>query len=200
MWPVSHFWERKRPYLSRLLSHQEIFVRDQGDVIFIQILHSSLPRPSNLLCFHLIFTHISLLNLLNRNSIAYYGVVIVEVLQSGVFSYQEEDIKKCCKIPQPTHNLRYLLDDKYEAALADPTLIYCAGIHEHCTVAEILVFGRETGFPTQTLQRWYIYQSPQEMETKLINVNKSCYLVFILDSHSKRLLLSFLSYPGVNTI
>jgi hypothetical protein len=26
------------------------------------------------------------------------------------------------------------------------------GIHEHCTVAEILVFGRETGFSTQTLQ------------------------------------------------
>jgi hypothetical protein len=30
-------------------------------------------------------------------------------------------------------------------------------IHEHCTAAEILVFGRETGFPTQTLQRWYMY-------------------------------------------
>ncbi len=44
----------------------------------------------------------------------------------------------------------------------------CIGIHEQCTVAEILVFGRETGFPTQTLQRQYMYKSPQEMETKLI--------------------------------
>ncbi len=34
----------------------------------------------------------------------------------------------------------------------------------------------------------------------LINVNKSCYFVLILDSHSKRLLLSLLSYPDVNTI
>jgi DNA-binding transcriptional regulator YiaG len=34
-----------------------------------------------------------------------------------------------------------------------------------------LVFGRETGFPTQTLQRWgYVYKSPQGMETNLINV------------------------------
>jgi hypothetical protein len=42
------------------------------------------------------------------------------------------------------------------------------GIHEHCTAAEILVFGRETGFPIQTLQRWYMYKSDQEMETNLI--------------------------------
>jgi hypothetical protein len=75
-----------------------------------------------------------------------------------------------------------------------------AGIHEYCTVDEILVFGRETGFPTQTLQRCYMYQSPQEMETKLINVHKSCYLVLILDSYCKRLPLSLLSYPDVNTI
>ncbi len=34
----------------------------------------------------------------------------------------------------------------------------CVGIHEHCTVAEILVFGRETSFPTQTLQRYYMYK------------------------------------------
>jgi hypothetical protein len=27
--------------------------------------------------------------------------------------------------------------------------ITSVGIHEHCTVTEILVFGRETGFPTQ---------------------------------------------------
>ncbi len=74
------------------------------------------------------------------------------------------------------------------------------GIHENCTVAEILVFGRETGIPTQTLQRWYMYKSPQETETNLINVNTSCYLVLILDSHSKRLLLSLLSYPDINTI
>jgi hypothetical protein len=47
-------------------------------------------------------------------------------------------------------------------------------IHEHCTVAEILVFGRETGFPTQTLQRWYMYKSPQGMETNLINVCQHC--------------------------
>jgi hypothetical protein len=38
---------------------------------------------------------------------------------------------------------------------------FYVGIHEHCTVAEILVFGRETGFPTQTLQRWYKYKSLQ---------------------------------------
>jgi hypothetical protein len=70
----------------------------------------------------------------------------------------------------------------------------------YSTVNEILVFGRETGFPTQTLQRWYMYKSPQEMETNLINFNKSCYLVLIFDSHSQRLLLSLLSYPDVNTI
>ncbi len=68
------------------------------------------------------------------------------------------------------------------------------------TVAEILEFGRETGFPTQTLQRWYMYKSTQQMETNLINVSKSCYLVLILDSHYKRLLLSLLSYPDVNAI
>ncbi len=28
------------------------------------------------------------------------------------------------------------------------------------SVAEILVFGREPGFPTQTLQRWYMYKLP----------------------------------------
>jgi hypothetical protein len=28
------------------------------------------------------------------------------------------------------------------------------GFHKHCTVAKILIFGRETGFPTLTLQRW----------------------------------------------
>jgi hypothetical protein len=43
----------------------------------------------------------------------------------------------------------------------------CVGIHKHCTVAEILVFGRETGFPIQTLQRCYLYKSHQEMETNL---------------------------------
>ncbi len=32
-----------------------------------------------------------------------------------------------------------------------------------------------------------------------INANKSCYLVLILDTHSKRLLFSFMSYPDVNT-
>jgi hypothetical protein len=32
------------------------------------------------------------------------------------------------------------------------------GIHEHCTVAEILAFGKETGFSTQTLQRWHMYK------------------------------------------
>ncbi len=41
------------------------------------------------------------------------------------------------------------------------------GIHEHCTVAEILVFGRETSFPIQTLRRWYMQKSHQEMETNL---------------------------------
>jgi hypothetical protein len=50
----------------------------------------------------------------------------------------------------------------------------CIGIHEQCTVAEILVFGRETGFPTNTLQRQYMYKSPQEMETNLINFCQSC--------------------------
>ncbi len=45
-----------------------------------------------------------------------------------------------------------------------------------------------------------MYKSPQEIETNLINDNKSCYLVLILESHSKRLLLSLLSYPDVNTI
>jgi dihydroorotase len=44
----------------------------------------------------------------------------------------------------------------------------CVGIHEHCTVTEILVFGRETGFLTQIQQRWFLYKSPQEMETNLI--------------------------------
>ncbi len=86
------------------------------------------------------------------------------------------------------------------------TLVLCfvsqssVDIHEHCTLAEILVFGRETGFPTQTLQRWYMYKSPQEMDKNwLCNVNKSCYLVLILDSHSKRFLLGLLSY-SYNTI
>jgi hypothetical protein len=50
------------------------------------------------------------------------------------------------------------------------TLLACVGIHEHCTVTEILLFGRETDFPTQILQRWYLYKSLQEMETNLINV------------------------------
>jgi hypothetical protein len=81
---------------------------------------------------------------------------------------------------------------------SDQYIELCVGIHEHCTVDEILVFGRETGFPTQTLQRLYMYRSPQEMETNLINFNKSCYLVLIFDSHSQR--LSLLSYPDVNTI
>jgi hypothetical protein len=31
-----------------------------------------------------------------------------------------------------------------------------------------LLFGRETCFPVQTLQRWYMYKSHQEMETNLI--------------------------------
>jgi hypothetical protein len=44
------------------------------------------------------------------------------------------------------------------------------GIHEHCTVAEILAFGRETGFSTQTLQRWYMYKLLQEIEANLTNV------------------------------
>jgi hypothetical protein len=44
----------------------------------------------------------------------------------------------------------------------------CVGIHEHCTAAEILVFGRETGFPIQTLQRWYTYKSHHEIETNMI--------------------------------
>ncbi len=38
------------------------------------------------------------------------------------------------------------------------------GIHEHCSLAEILELGRETDFSTQTLQRWYMYKSPQEIE------------------------------------
>jgi hypothetical protein len=59
-------------------------------------------------------------------------------------------------------------------------------------MAEILVFGRETGFPIKTLQRWYMYKSHQEMETNLIMPFKAVtYLVLILESHSKRLLLSY---------
>ncbi len=61
----------------------------------------------------------------------------------------------------------------------------CVGIHKNFTVTDILVFGRETGFPTQTLQRWYLYKSLQEMETNLINVCQSWYWVLILDGHSK---------------
>ncbi len=38
-------------------------------------------------------------------------------------------------------------------------VIASVDIREHCTVAEILVFGRETGFPSLTLQRWYMYKS-----------------------------------------
>jgi hypothetical protein len=53
-----------------------------------------------------------------------------------------------------------------------PTLS-SVSIHEHCNAAEILVFGRETIFPTQTVRRWYIYKSPQEMETHLIKVFQS---------------------------
>jgi hypothetical protein len=45
-----------------------------------------------------------------------------------------------------------------------------------------------------------MYKSPQEIEMNLININKSCYLVLILDSHSKRFLLSLLNCPDVNTI
>ena len=44
----------------------------------------------------------------------------------------------------------------------------CVSIHEHCTVAEILVFSRETGIPTQ-----YMYKSLQEMETNLIDIFKA---------------------------
>jgi hypothetical protein len=47
-------------------------------------------------------------------------------------------------------------------------------IHEHCTAAEILVFCRETGFPIQTLQRWYgtVYVAPR-VETKLNTLFKA---------------------------
>ncbi len=86
-----------------------------------------------------------------------------------------------------------------------------------CRYSWSLEFGRETGFPTQILQRWYMYNSTQQMGTNLINVSKSCYLVLfldshykrlskscylvlILDSHYKRLLLNLLSYPDVKTI
>jgi hypothetical protein len=47
--------------------------------------------------------------------------------------------------------------------------------HEHCPVVEILVFGRETRFPSQTLQRWYMCKSPKEMETNLVNVFKATF-------------------------
>ncbi len=66
-----------------------------------------------------------------------------------------------------------------------------------------LGIGRETGFPSQTLQRWYTVctSHPKKwIHTWLCHVDKSCYLVLILDSHTKRLLLSLLSYPDVNTI
>ncbi len=33
--------------------------------------------------------------------------------------------------------------------LAHLNVVVSDGVHEHCTVTEILVFGRETGFPTQ---------------------------------------------------
>jgi hypothetical protein len=52
-------------------------------------------------------------------------------------------------------------------------LYYCVGIHEHCTVAEILAFGREAGFSPQTLQRWYMYKSPQEIEENLTKFFKA---------------------------
>jgi hypothetical protein len=45
-----------------------------------------------------------------------------------------------------------------------------------------------------------MYKSPQEIETNLIIIDKSCYLVLILDSQSKRFLHSILSYLDVNTI
>ncbi len=54
------------------------------------------------------------------------------------------------------------------STVALPELATSVGIHEHCTEAEILVFGRETGFPIQTLQRCYMYKSHQEMETNSI--------------------------------
>ncbi len=68
----------------------------------------------------------------------------------------------------------------------------CVGIHEHCTAAEILVFGRGTGFPIQTLQRWYMYiQVTPRNGNKLEYIFLSCYLFLVLGSHSKRLLLSY---------
>jgi hypothetical protein len=40
----------------------------------------------------------------------------------------------------------------------------CVAINESCTVTEILVFGRENSFPTQTLQRRYMYTSPHKLK------------------------------------
>ncbi len=68
------------------------------------------------------------------------------------------------------------VDKKVHVPTPSPPLssLVSVCIHEHCTVAEILAFGRETGFSTQTLQRWYMYKSPQEIEANLANVFQSC--------------------------
>ncbi len=55
-------------------------------------------------------------------------------------------------------------------------------------------------FPPKHYRGGKCKKSPQEIETDLINVNKTSYLVLILDSHSKRLVLRLLTYPDVNTI
>jgi hypothetical protein len=43
-------------------------------------------------------------------------------------------------------------------------LVHSVGIHEHCIVAEILVFGRETGFPPKHCCGGFMYKSPDELK------------------------------------
>ncbi len=77
---------------------------------------------------------------------------------------------------------------EFEGLFGSPPPFTSVGIHEHYTVAEILAFGRETGFSTQTLQRWYMYKLPQETEANLLMFYQSCSWLLNLDSRYKWLL------------
>jgi hypothetical protein len=44
--------------------------------------------------------------------------------------------------------------------------------------------------PKYMYQWWYLYKSPREMETKLVNVCQRWYWVLILDGHSKEFYLA----------
>ncbi len=94
----------------------------------------------------------------NKSAIHSWKIGCTSLYKTGAYSTRGKLQTLFCgnSAKKTTSNKNEILSHDYEndwrltdKPRQDLATVLCIGIHEHCTVAKILVLGRETGFPTQ---------------------------------------------------